>query len=1663
MRQPPPPRSGGSARWRRPGTALLTSALLLGTALPALSLAAATSAHADSGSMDQLVPQQTGPDSEPTPPGSSTLPLPSDATASPAELQALTTARTKAIATGKAVVADALTTETSTISAEASGRFLYESSVLPVRVRKGAAWTAVDTSLQPVPGGGFAPKAATASVVFSGGGTTPLATMAGPDGASLALTWPTALPTPTVAGDTLTYASVLPSVDLKVTATVLGGFSETLVVKTAAAAADPALATLRLGTRTHGVVVSSDAFGNLTGSTPAGRPLFHAPAPAMWDSSTTAPAAARTAGTGRSLAGAADAPAAADAAPAIASTSTEPGSAARVAPVAAHVSGATISLVPNKAMLTARTNAFPLFVDPTWVPLWQTALKQHFTEIQQGCAGANSYDSTTYGNPAAGLNSFSGCIGVERSYYQLGIPTKIFGATTKVDKATFNLKETYSASCSTTSMINLRSTGPIGKTTTWNAQPTKPTTIKSASIGPACTSQPSTGFDIAGFIGTAANKSTASVTFGVFNANESSGLYFKRFATNPTINIEYDHPPNTPSASDTKVTGTDLGCDTTSPYALLGKIDGVSTIGLSAHVSDPDGDSTQTTFKYWLDGSSTKNTLLSVNGVASGGTAGASIPVGFVSGLADGVTVDWQTTSITDGHLTNSTAGPVCHFTMSLHSPTLIPKVVSVGAENTPSVVSVTSSDPKANAVKIVYQLDSQPPSSNAPAYETLSGSQVVNGAATITVTPPGPGIHTLNIVGYSAAGNSSTTSVPLIVPGAPGTGYAKFSDALNSTAVSSNTNTAAADADGAGNSLSLQDLQTAGWTPGGKVTVDGATFTLPNFGSGKDNVLADNQTIGLGGATGDSLVVLAFGTYSGSQLDEDPGAAIATSPHIPAGTKFAGSDCTMPNSATSGAPPLDCQAASGTLTYDDTSVGGTGDGTVPYALTVPDWTYGAPAYSVLTLPHRNVPGNTQTTATPSLYAFAIHLQPGKTLKSITLPDVSGPARNTGNTLGSPLPAVPALHILGLAVRNSTVDTAGNTWTGAWSAPAENQYAYTGNTHYTSLTWRTALVPSVSGTRSRIHLSNQQSKNPLTLTHVTLATQSTATGTSTSYGGSTVATPGFSPAAASTPTNVTFGGSASVTIPAGGDIYSDPVTAVPVRAGVPLLVSMATADAATVEGHLWTSDSHTWISAKGAGDHTADTAGTTFTATGSLTSEAVNILSGLDTVTADGQKTVAVLGDGLVGPYTSGTKPATAASGPRLSDVLSNALGGQSAVPVYGVVNAGVENNSLVVDAPGNSGRSAMARMDRDLLSEPGLQTVVVDTGLVDAVGGQSEDVITTAYKAMAAELNAWGVQVVFTTLTPCSGFAACTTANDTTRADVNTALSDMAVVTPGQYNTVVTEDMEGVVATDPDATPEVLATAFDSGDHVNLKPAAQLAMFQDFTLGDLVPGTIPAPGPVLTPAGDWALTEGSGSTMSDSTPDGNALTGTGTSWGQDSKLPQADPTQAAGNPNGTDLVFDGSTSYADFGGSPFLDPDQSYRVDTWVKLNTLGSGDQLAVSQDDGTQQSLTLGYSGSTGRWTFTVQDNSSPAVPVTVSGPLAVAGAWTHLVAYYDQDKSLIHLDVNGVAAGEVPGFTPATAVNPSNFSLGAATAGDPTAGPLTLSGQLNGALSHTVLSD
>lgn len=1566
------------------------------------------SAHYASGQSAPVAKEGTAPSDAPQ--------LPDGYGPSAAQRKAMSTAAAQAARKGTRVVVDALTTPRQQIVAVPGGGFALTANPQPVRTKQNGRWKPVDLTLHRHSDGSLAPAAtAYGAVAFSGGGAAPLATTHF-HGTTMTVRWPGRLPAPVVNGASATYRSVLPAVDLVVSATATGGFTDTLVVKSAKAAGSPALRTLKLDTAVSHGRLRRAADGTLEVTGRQGRPVMDAAAPLMWDSNTTL--RKNAARSGVRFAGAAPKVAADP------SDAGHPGMVAKVAPVTAKLSASTLSLRPDARMLTAASTVYPVYIDPTfnWHPYAPSS--PSFDEVKQGCPSTSFYNQTDahgdYGRLGVGYNSWGGCLGRQHAIYQWKLSSTIWSA--HIHSATVEATEVYSAACSGTYTVNLHWSKGMGSGTDWNNRPGY--NSYSTSAGYARAANPvycpnngnvSHGLNVLSPIASEASghASTFTVTLSEDGAESShDGNGFSRFSHNPGLQVYYDFTPSTPAQSTmAAVSGSDdAACDTSSPYPYMGKTIASTPPVLKAKVSDKDGDKLQATFEYWLDGSSSMHTGTSADNLSSGSYASYGLPSGFVSALTDGQVVDWRA-KVTDGQYTSSYS-VTCHFTAEPTAPDA-PQVTSendvypntdqgggTGAASGTAGTFDVSVASGASATKFVYSVDIPPATSNPPSSQVVSAS---SNAAKITITPYSPGPHTLWVYAVDAAGDDSgTTGYPFLATGDPGTSCASLSACFDNSGISSDSSPGQADLDGSGNSFSAGDLNSAGWNSAGKLTVNGATFTLPAFGSGqKDNVLAANQTISYSGS-GSALEFLATSTWS--QLTS-PGAIAgdATVPYVPAGNWVSGSYCF------SGTDPQGACAATGTVTYTD----GTSS---TYDLTVPGWSDTLDSIATAVFPHENVTTG-QKTAGRRMYAFSVPIDPSKTIASVTLPDVS-------NHIGY---HTQALHIFGMATRDTThrtpkadgttVTTAsGTSWTGTWADPNEGQYNFQGG-NFSDQTFRIALKPSVSGDTVRVKLDNALGTSKLSLGHVTVAPDSGS------------ASPSDVPA--TTPTSLTFAGSQSVTIPAGGSVYSDPLT-FHVSADQYQLVSFHLSNSVPyLVQHSFANNAYEYTTATGAGDATTDTSGSPFS--GQFSGWFTDVVTNLD-VTSSGTPTQAVLGDGLIDPFQPSTKPVT--NGRRVSDILAAAS--PTTTGPYGTVAAGIESNELMTDNPQTynghaiGGPSALSRIDRDILDQPGLSGVVVDEGLEDLLHGATDsDLEADGYTTLVQQLQAWNISTTLAALTPCDGYAGsgaspddpCTSAVDTSRNTVNAWLGGMNLGNPWGTPPVYYADFDTALAVPDTANSEnKLSAAADTGDHVNLTNAGYGAETSA----------------ILSPHDTWLLDDGDGSTTAgDSAPTDTPYTVNDYSVGSSPLTLNGTTSWTDDATRGQVLTLDGSTGNAATGGQ-ILDTAGSYSVSAWADLASLPTHN-AAIAAQDGTQDSAfylkyDYAYNGKPG-WalTFPDTDTTSPSNKVAwASG--ATAGTWTHLVGTYDATTRTGRLYVDGTLAATTTGVTPWAATG--TFTVGRA---------------------------
>ncbi|MGW0434799.1 LamG-like jellyroll fold domain-containing protein [Micromonospora sp. NPDC003197] len=437
------------------------------------------------------------------------------------------------------------------VFANPDGTYTADTTALPRWVRRGSTWVPVDPTLRLGADGRVTTVATPLDLSFSGGGDDVLAAI-GEAGRSVQMTWSKPLPQPVLDGANAVYPEVLPGVDLQVTASVTG-FSEVLVVKSATAAQNPALASIRFGLRGTGLTVQSDGQGGARAIDSSGAEVFHSPMPQMWDSSVSA-------GVSRSSAAAAD----------------SAGAPGRSATMPAQVSADSITIRPDQSLLTGADTTYPVYLDPSW-----SGTKLAWTYVDKAYPTTKYWNSTE--TPAAGTHN--GGSTVKRSYWRMDTSAV---AGKHIIKATFRIKEIWAYSC-TAKPVDLYLTGGISSTTTWN---TRPANIKKlATLTVAKGWAPSGGtsscpagdieFDTTSTIVEQAAAGAANVTLSL-QASETDSYGWKRFANPPHLVIDYNTIPQLPTAFGTQpgtpcVSGADRpAINTTAPT-------------LYANVFDPDG------------------------------------------------------------------------------------------------------------------------------------------------------------------------------------------------------------------------------------------------------------------------------------------------------------------------------------------------------------------------------------------------------------------------------------------------------------------------------------------------------------------------------------------------------------------------------------------------------------------------------------------------------------------------------------------------------------------------------------------------------------------------------------------------------------------------------------------------------------------------------------------------------------------------------------------------------------------------------------------------------------------------------------------------------------------------------------------------------------------
>ncbi|MFI0515882.1 SGNH/GDSL hydrolase family protein [Streptomyces sp. WSLK1-5] len=292
---------------------------------------------------------------------------------------------------------------------------------------------------------------------------------------------------------------------------------------------------------------------------------------------------------------------------------------------------------------------------------------------------------------------------------------------------------------------------------------------------------------------------------------------------------------------------------------------------------------------------------------------------------------------------------------------------------------------------------------------------------------------------------------------------------------------------------------------------------------------------------------------------------------------------------------------------------------------------------------------------------------------------------------------------------------------------------------------------------------------------------------------------------------LTFDGSSSVTVEPGATVYSDPLPG-PLPAGSNLVVSLHTPDATgPITGH-WMALQTSYATQ---GDHTAEESGAHWT-------EPIGSWLYLDAVsvrTPAATGAVVAFGDSITDGWQS-----TSDRNRRWPDYLARRLQ-KARTTVKGVANEGISGNKVLSDG---AGPSALNRLDRDVLSQPGVRTVFLFEGVNDlkAHSGVTAADLISGYREIVDRAHDADKCVVVSTIAPFKGWPEWNTDAEAVRQGVN----DFVRSHGDEFDAVA--DFDRVLRSPYDH--ERLLPVFDGGDHIHPNDKGMQAMADSVDLDSL-------------------------------------------------------------------------------------------------------------------------------------------------------------------------------------------------------------------------------------
>jgi lysophospholipase L1-like esterase len=356
-----------------------------------------------------------------------------------------------------------------------------------------------------------------------------------------------------------------------------------------------------------------------------------------------------------------------------------------------------------------------------------------------------------------------------------------------------------------------------------------------------------------------------------------------------------------------------------------------------------------------------------------------------------------------------------------------------------------------------------------------------------------------------------------------------------------------------------------------------------------------------------------------------------------------------------------------------------------------------------------------------------------------------------------------------------------------------------GDLVFADSTVRTTVRSSIGGRQVRLRFSNAFGGVALPITKVSVALPVDG------QAGVSAITPGTSRA-------ITFGGRPSVVIPVGAQMVSDPISFdLEPLTNLAVTIYLAEGQAsANITSHPGSRTTSYLL----AGDHVEDA-----DLAGAASVAHWYFLSGIEVTTRTATKATVLLGDSL----TDGRGSITNANN-RWPDQLLDRLNASPRTADIAILNQAAGGNRVLNDG---LGPNALARLDRDVLAQSGVTSMLVfegvnDIGTAEATEAAQQRVsaeLIRAYDQIIVRAHAQGIKVYGATITPFGGNTNYDDPDGYREAARQTV--NRWIRTSHHFDAVI--DFDAVVR-DP-AAPRQMQAALEDPDHLHMNPAGYRAL----------------------------------------------------------------------------------------------------------------------------------------------------------------------------------------------------------------------------------------------